>query len=204
MRRRVFWTGLALLATVAVLGSVVLIADRLSPGQEKGLGGANIGGPFTLTDHQGQAVTQDILNSKINLVYFGYSFCPDICPTDLQLIGQALDQLTPDELADTQALFVSVDPERDTPQQLAGYVGLFHPSIRGLTGTPDQVAAAAKAYRAYYKKVSAEEAGTSDYLMDHSAFIYLMDRQGRFVRVFGHGVDPKEMVEWVRKVRSGG
>lgn len=204
MKRRVFWTGLALLATAAVLGSVVLIADRLSPGQEKVQGAVNIGGPFTLTDHQGQAVTQDILNGKINLVYFGYSFCPDICPTDLQLIGQALDQLTPDELADTQALFVSVDPERDTPQQLAGYVGLFHPSIRGLTGTPDQIAAAAKAYRAYYKKISAEEAGTSEYLMDHSAFIYLMDRQGRFVRVFGHGVDPKEMVEWVRKLRTGG
>lgn len=202
MRRRTFWTGLALLATAAVLGSVVLIADRLSPGQEKMQATVNIGGPFTLTDHQGQTVTQDILNGKINLVYFGYSFCPDICPTDLQLIGQALDQLTPDELGDTQALFVSVDPERDTPQQLAGYVGLFHPSIRGLTGTPDQIAAAAKAYRAYYKKISAEEAGTSEYLMDHSAFIYLMDRNGHFVRVFGHGVDPKEMVEWIRKVRA--
>ncbi len=204
MRRRTFWTGLALLATAAVLGSVVLIADRLSPGQEKMQATVNIGGPFTLTDHQGQTVTQDILNGKINLVYFGYSFCPDICPTDLQLIGQALDQLTPDELGDTQALFVSVDPERDTPQQLAGYVGLFHPSIRGLTGTPDQIAAAAKAYRAYYKKISAEEAGTSEYLMDHSAFIYLMDRNGHFVRVFGHGVDPKEMVEWIRKVRAAG
>lgn len=203
MRRRTFWIGLALLATAAVLGFVVLSTGLLSPKTEKAVGVANIGGPFTLTDHHGQAVTQDILNGKINLVYFGYTYCPDICPTDLQLIGQALDQLSPDELADTQALFVSVDPDRDTPQQLAGYVGLFHPAIRGLTGTPDQIAGAAKAYRAYYKKISAEEAGSSDYLMDHSAFIYLMDRNGRFVRVFGHGVDPKEMVEWVRKVRTG-
>lgn len=204
MKRRTFWTGLAVLATAALLGSVVLIADRLSPQKaEQGQGRAAIGGPFSLTDHTGQAVTQDILRDKITLVYFGYSFCPDICPTDLQLIGQALDQMTEEERAEAQALFITIDPERDTAQQLAGYVPLFHPQIRGLTGTPEQIDAAAKAYRAYYKKVSAEEAGTSDYLMDHSAFIYLMDRDGNFVRVFGHGVDPAEMVEWFRKVRAG-
>ncbi|MFY8095017.1 MAG: SCO family protein [Niveispirillum sp.] len=204
MRRRTFWTGLAVLATAALLGSVVLIADRLSPQRaEQGQGRAAIGGPFSLTDHTGQAVTQDSLKGKLSLVYFGYSFCPDICPTDLQLIAQALDQLSPEELADTQAFFVSIDPERDTVAQMADYVALFHPSIRGLTGTPDQIAEAAKSYRAYYKKVSAAEAGTSDYLMDHSAFIYLMNREGDFVRVFGHGVNPGEMVEWVRRVRAG-
>ncbi|KPF84011.1 hypothetical protein IP70_17665 [alpha proteobacterium AAP38] len=204
MKRRTFWTGLAVLATAALLGTVVLVADRLSPQKsEQGQGRAAIGGPFSLTDHTGQPVTQDILKGKISLVYFGYSFCPDICPTDLQLIGQALDQMTDEERADAQALFITIDPERDTAQQLAGYVPLFHPQIRGLTGTPEQIDAAARAYRAYYKKVSAEEAGTSDYLMDHSAFIYLMDRNGTFVRVFGHGVEPAEMLEWFRKVRAG-
>ncbi len=204
MKRRTFWTGLAVLATAALLGSVVLIADHLSPQKaEQGQGRAAIGGPFSLTDHTGQAVTQDILKGKLSLVYFGYSFCPDICPTDLQLIAQALDQLSPEELADTQALFVTIDPERDTVTQMADYVALFHPSIRGLTGTPDQIAGAARSYRAYYKKISAEEAGTVDYLMDHSAFIYLMNRDGDFVRVFGHGVNPDEMVEWIRKVRAG-
>ncbi|MFV3076068.1 SCO family protein [Niveispirillum fermenti] len=202
MGRRTFWTGLVLLAAAAVLGSIVLIADRLSPQAEQGQGRAAIGGPFSLTDHKGQSVTQDILNGKVSLVYFGYSFCPDICPTDLQLIGQALDELTPAEQQDTQALFVSVDPERDTVAQLAEYVPLFHPALRGLTGTPEQIATAAKSYRAYYKKVSAEEAGTADYLMDHSAFIYLMDRNGQFVRVFGHGSSPAELVEWIRKVRG--
>lgn len=203
MTRRTFWTGLAVLATAALLGTVVLVADRLSPQKsEQGQGRAAIGGSFSLTDHTGQPVTQDILKGKISLVYFGYSFCPDICPTDLQLIGQALDQMTDEERADAQALFITIDPERDTAQQLAGYVPLFHPQIRGLTGTPEQIDAAAKAYRAYYKKVSAEEAGTSDYLMDHSAFIYLMDRNGTFVRVFGHGVEPAEMIEWFRKVRA--
>lgn len=204
MKRRTFWTGLAVLATAALLGTVVLVADRLSPQKsEQGQGRAAIGGPFSLTDHTGQPVTQDILKGKISLVYFGYSFCPDICPTDLQLIGQALDQMTDEERADAQTLFITIDPERDTAQQLAGYVPLFHPQIRGLTGTPEQIDAAAKAYRAYYKKVSAEEAGTSDYLMDHSAFIYLMDRNGTFIRVFGHGVEPAEMLEWFRKVRAG-
>jgi cytochrome oxidase Cu insertion factor (SCO1/SenC/PrrC family) len=204
VKRRTFWTGLAVLATAAMLGTVVLVADRLSPQKsEQGQGRAAIGGPFSLTDHTGQPVTQDILKGKVSLVYFGYSFCPDICPTDLQLIGQALDQMTDEERADAQALFITIDPERDTAQQLAGYVPLFHPQIRGLTGTPEQIDAAAKAYRAYYKKVSAEEAGTSDYLMDHSAFIYLMDRNGTFVRVFGHGVEPAEMLEWFRKVRAG-
>lgn len=204
MKRRTFWTGLAVLATAALLGSVVLVADRLSPQKvEQGQGRAAIGGPFALTDHTGQAVTQDILKGKATLVYFGYSFCPDVCPTDLQLVGQALDALTEEERADVQALFITVDPERDTVQQMAEYVPLFHPQLRGLTGTAEQVDTATKAYRAYYKKVSAEEAGTSDYLMDHSAFIYLMDRNGDFVRVFGHGVDPAEMVEWVRKVRAG-
>ncbi|MFV3129430.1 SCO family protein [Niveispirillum sp. KHB5.9] len=206
MKRRTFWTGLALLATAAVLGSVVMIADHLSPQKqraEQGQGRAAIGGPFALTDQTGQAVTQDNLKGKVSLVYFGYSFCPDICPTDLQLIGQVLDQLSEEELADAQALFITVDPERDTQKQLADYVPLFHPSIRGLTGTPEQIAEAAKSYRAYYKKVSAEEAGTSDYLMDHSAFIYLMDRNGDFVRVFGHGSDQGELLEWFRKVRNG-
>lgn len=203
MKRRTFWTGLAVLATAALLGTVVLVADRLSPQKsEQGQGRAAIGGPFSLTDHTGQPVTQDILKGKISLVYFGYSFCPDICPTDLQLIGQALDQMTDEERAEAQALFITIDPERDTAQQLAGYVPLFHPQIRGLTGTTEQIDVAAKAYRAYYKKVSAEEAGTSDYLMDHSAFIYLMDRNGTFVRVFGHGVEPAEMLEWFRRVRA--
>lgn len=201
MKRRTFWTGLAVLATAALLGSVVLIADQTSPRRvEQGQGRAAIGGPFTLTDHTGQMVTQDILKGKVTLLYFGYTYCPDICPTDLQQIGQALDQLTEAERADTQALFITVDPERDTAQQLAGYVSLFHPLIRGLTGTPEQIAVAAKAYRTYYKKVPAAEAGTSEYLMDHSAFIYLIDRNGDFVRVFGQGGDTAEMVEWLRKV----
>ena len=204
MNRRTFWTGLATLATAALLGSVVLIADKVSPRRtDEGQGLAAIGGPFTLTDHMGRTVTQDDLKGKVTLLYFGYTYCPDICPTDLQQIGQALDQLTDAERADAQALFVTVDPERDTVQQLAGYVSLFHPLIRGLTGTPDQIAAAAKAYRTYYKKVPAAEAGTSEYLMDHSAFIYLIDRKGDFVRVFGQGEDTAEMVEWFRKIRQG-
>lgn len=202
MRKSAFWTGLAILATAAVLGIVVLIADHTRPATDQSVGRVDIGGAFTLTDHLGRTVTQEDLHGKISLIYFGYSFCPDVCPTDLQLVAQTLDQLTDAERADAQALFVTIDPERDTAAQLAGYVPLFHPQLRGLTGTADQVAAAAKAYRVYSKKISAEEAGTSEYLMDHSAFIYLMGRDGQFIRVFGHGADPAEMAQWVRKVRG--
>lgn len=202
MRKSAFWTGLAILATAAVLGTVVLIADRTRPVTDQSVGRVDIGGAFTLTDHLGRAVTQDDLNGKISLIYFGYSFCPDVCPTDLQLVAQTLDQLTDEERGDIQALFVTIDPERDTVAQLAGYVPLFHPQLRGLTGTADQVAVATKAYRVYSKKISAEEAGTAEYLMDHSAFIYLMGRDGQFIRVFGHGADPAEMAQWVRKVRG--
>ena len=196
--KRPFLLGIAALAAAAaLLAGTVLLTEQMRPGRsttDGGSGRADIGGPFTLTDHTGAPVTEAALQGKVSLVYFGYSFCPDICPTDLQVIGQTLD-LVQDDLPDAQGLFVTVDPERDTVAQLAGYVSLFHPHIRGLTGTPEQVAAAAKVYRAYYKKVSAEEAGSSDYLMDHSAFIYLFDRQGQFVRVFGHGAEAAEIAK---------
>lgn len=203
--KRPFLLGIAALAAaVALLAGTVLLTEQMRPDRsttsDGGSGRADIGGPFSLTDHTGTPVTEAALQGKVSLVYFGYSFCPDICPTDLQVIGQTLD-LVQDDLPDAQGLFITVDPERDTQEQLAGYVSLFHPHIRGLTGTPEQVAAAAKVYRAYYKKVSAEEAGSSDYLMDHSAFIYLFDRQGQFVRVFGHGAEAPAIAEAMRALK---
>ncbi|WP_029012922.1 SCO family protein [Niveispirillum irakense] len=202
--KRPFLLGIAALAAaLALLAGTVLLTEQMRPGSstaDGGSGRADIGGPFTLTDHTGAPVTEAALQGQVSLVYFGYSFCPDICPTDLQVIGETLD-LVQDDLPEAQGLFITVDPERDTQAQLAGYVSLFHPHIRGLTGTPEQVAAAAKVYRAYYKKVSAEEAGSSDYLMDHSAFIYLFDRQGQFVRVFGHGAEAAAIAEAMRALK---
>jgi protein SCO1/2 len=203
MNRRILWTGIAIAGVIGFLGAALLVADHLRPfqaAQDQAQGRADIGGPFTLTDHTGTPITEAALRDKVTLIYFGYSYCPDICPTDLQSIGETLDLLGSD-LPDAQALFITVDPERDTVEHLAGYVSLFHPGIRGVTGTPEQIEAVKKAFRVYSKKVSAEEAGTTDYLVDHSAFIYLFDRRGHFVRVFGHGVQAAEMATAMKAVQ---
>ncbi|HEV7371043.1 SCO family protein [Arenibaculum sp.] len=161
-------------------------------------GSAQVGGPFTLVDHTGATVTERDFAGRYLLVYFGYSFCPDVCPTDLQVLAQTMDHLGPD--ADlVQPLFVTIDPARDTPEALAGYVGLFHPRLVGLTGTPEQVAQAASAYKVYYAKAGDDP---DYYLMDHSSFIYLMGPDGKFLDVFPRGAAPERIAEKVRE-RAG-
>jgi len=125
------------------------------------------------------------------LVYFGFTYCPDICPMSLQVMASALDQLDEEKAALFQPVLISVDPERDTPQSLAAYVQspAFPDGLIGLTGTPEQVRAAADAYRVYYAKVE-DDNTVAEYLVDHSSIIYLMDSQGKFVEVFAHGTDP--------------
>jgi len=145
-------------------------------------GKALVGGPFALTDDSGKRVTDKDYRGRYMLVFFGFTSCPDICPAGLQLIAAALenlgakaDRITP--------LFISVDPERDTPEKLAEYVKNFSPRIVGLTGTPDEIAAVAKAYKVYYKKVP-NEAVPGDYSMDHTSIIYVMNPDGEFVTHF--------------------
>ncbi|WP_159347473.1 SCO family protein [Roseomonas harenae] len=157
--------------------------------------GVAIGGPFTLVDQDGRTVTQDDLRGKLALVFFGFTFCPDVCPTELQAIGQAMDLLGP-QAAQVRPVFITVDPARDTPAKMKEYVGLFHPSITGLTGTPEQVSAAARAWRVYYNKVTPP--GSSDYLMDHSSYTYLMGRDGSLRALFRPGITPEEMVTAIR------
>lgn len=155
-----------------------------------------IGGPFALTDHTGRPRTEADFRGQLMLVYFGFTYCPDICPTDLQAIGLAMDQLGADART-IQPLFVTVDPERDTAEHLAQYVPLFHPRLIGLTGSTDAVRQAADAYRVYYAKVTT---GTKpeDYTVDHSAFIYLMDRDGKYLGFFPPGTSAERMVEIIR------
>ncbi|KAA0676676.1 SCO family protein [Roseomonas genomospecies 6] len=145
-----------------------------------------IGGPFTLTDQDGRTVTDADYRGKYLLIYFGYTYCPDVCPTELGTMARAMDLLG--RQADkVQPMFISVDPERDTVAHLKDYVGLFHPSLVGLTGTPEQVKAAAKAYRVYYAKAPQKDGKPEDYLMDHSSFLYLMGPDGRFLGVYPAG-----------------
>jgi cytochrome oxidase Cu insertion factor (SCO1/SenC/PrrC family) len=160
-----------------------------------------VGGPFTLVDHTGRIRTNAEFRGKILLVYFGFTSCPDICPTDLQQIALALDALGPAS-GSVQPLFITVDPERDTPEHLAEYVPLFHPRLMGFTGTPAQIRAAADAYRAYYKKVTRGDG--SDYAVDHSAFLYVMDREGRFVGFLPPGSASERIIEAVTPLLSAG
>jgi protein SCO1/2 len=143
--------------------------------------GVALGGPFTLVDHTGRTVTERDFAGRVLLVYFGFTYCPDVCPTELGIIAAAIDAMGPAGERVTPVL-VSIDPERDTPAALADYVARFHPRMVGLTGSAEQVAAAARAYRVYYAKVRPRDSG--DYLMDHSSFIYLVGPDGRVRSLF--------------------
>ena len=159
-------------------------------------GKALIGGPFSLIDQHGKPVSEKSYAGKFKLIYFGYTFCPDVCPTELQVISAALDILG-DKAAPIQPIFITVDPARDTVAIMAEYVSNFHESFVGLTGTPEQVAAAAKAYRVYFSKAKTED--DDSYLMDHSSIIYLMDANGDFIKHFNFGTKPKALAEELKK-----
>lgn len=162
-------------------------------GQVQSSGQALIGGPFTLTDQDGKTVTDADFKGKFMLIYFGFTFCPDVCPTELQVMSGALEKLGP-KAADVQPIFITVDPERDTSQVLAKYVKQFDPRLIGLTGTPEQIAAAAKAYRVFYQQAK-DEGSSADYTMDHSSIVYLMDREGKFLVFFPPATSPELMAE---------
>jgi protein SCO1 len=156
-------------------------------------GRAAIGGPFSLTDGSGQAVTEKDFAGKPMLVFFGFTNCPDVCPAGLQVLAAALDRLG-DKAQGVSPLFITVDPERDTPELVGKYAKSFHPRIVGLSGTPEQVAAVVKAYRVYARK-QPSEGSAAEYNMDHSSFFYLMDANGAYVKHFPHSVDPAELAD---------
>ncbi|HZQ01642.1 MAG TPA: SCO family protein [Reyranella sp.] len=157
-----------------------------------------IGGPFTLVDQDGHAFSSDNLKGKPTLIYFGYTYCPDVCPTSLLLMETAIEKLGPDAAKKVNLVFITIDPERDTPKLLKDYVGNFGPTFIGLTGTPDQVAAAARAYRVYYQKVPGKDG--APYLMDHSSIVYLLDRSGRFVTHFTHEAKAETIAAGVQRL----
>lgn len=162
------------------------------------------GGPFTLVDHTGATVTDTDFQGKYLLVFFGYTYCPDICPTTLNEIANAM-QLLGDRATRVQPLFITIDPERDTPEVVTEYVNAFHPRIVGLTGTPDQIRQAAATYRAFYDKQDEGDAGEkgNDYFMDHSAFTYLMAPDGTYLTIFGYGTAPEDIAAEVNRRLDG-
>jgi protein SCO1/2 len=163
--------------------------------------GMSIGGPFSLIDQSGRAVTERDFAGRFLLVYFGYTFCPDVCPTELGTMAAALDAL--DEQGErVTPIFITIDPERDTPAALADYVSRFHPRLQGLTGTTAQVGGAARAYRVFYARVERPE--MSQYLMDHSSFIYLVGPDGRVRSLFRPETSPEAIAQAVRGQLRGG
>jgi cytochrome oxidase Cu insertion factor (SCO1/SenC/PrrC family) len=189
------FVALALSAfAVLVAGTVVWMRDgRIGlSGNVTSSGTALVGGPFTLTDQTGREVTDETFKGRYMLVYFGYTYCPDVCPTSLQVMMAALDAMG-DKAGRVQPIFISVDPERDTVKEIASYVEYFGDDLIGLTGTPEQIAAAAKAYRVFYQKV--EQDGADGYLMDHSSIFYLMGPDGAFVKHFSYQTDPETLAE---------
>ncbi|WP_184094122.1 SCO family protein [Sphingopyxis panaciterrulae] len=171
MARNVVGASL-LLATAAALGGCDVAP---APDSRPPLEGARIGGPFTLTDQNGRTVRDSDFAGKYRIVYFGYSFCPDICPVDLQKLMRGLslfEKAAPERGAKVQPLFITIDPARDTPAALGPFVARYHPRLLGLTGTPEQIAAVAKEYVVVYNKV--EGSAPDRYLMAHTQIAFLM------------------------------
>ena len=183
----------AVLAVAAVAGLALVVLLPESPRQEDS---PSIGGPFTLVNHLGETVTDADFRGRFLLLFFGYTYCPDVCPTTLTAIGDALDLLGPDGDKVTP-VFITVDPVRDTPEYLAEYLAYFHPRMVGLSGTPDQVAAVAESYRVYYAKGG--KAGNEDYIMDHTAVIYLMDPAGNYLAHFANETTPEDMAAGISR-----
>jgi protein SCO1/2 len=191
--RLIVLAGAFALGLAVCVGLVLLMTGRFSDAPT--FQAATVGGPFQLIADNGRSFTDQDLRGKPFLVFFGFTHCPDVCPTTLFEVSEIMRGLGPDAKR-TAALFVSVDPERDTPQVMKEYLSSFDPNVRGLTGDPAAVAAAAKAYRVYYKKVPLEG---GDYTMDHTALVYLMDKRGRFVAPFNIKRPPEAAVAELRR-----
>jgi cytochrome oxidase Cu insertion factor (SCO1/SenC/PrrC family) len=158
-------------------------------------GRGTVGGPFTLTDQNGRPRSDTDFRGKLMIVYFGYTYCPDVCPADLMAITQAMDALGP-AAEDVQPLFITIDPERDT-KGLAEYVSSFHPSLIGLTGSPEEIRRVANSYKAFYVKVRDDRSG--DYSIDHAGVIYLMGRNGQYLGFMPPQTAPDRLTEILRE-----
>ena len=193
--------GLSFIAA-AVLAAGLSACGGSAPAERPPLEGAAIGGPFTLLDKDGRTVRWADFAGKWRIVYFGYTFCPDACPTDVQVAMQGLsrfEKTEPGLAKEVQPIFISIDPARDTPAKVGEFAAAFHPRLIGLTGSEAQVRGAAKAFAAYYTKGTESSGG---YLMDHSRIAYLMDREGKPIAMLpvdkGAEAVAAELAKWVK------
>ena len=194
-----YYAGAAAIAVVAGLGLTYVFTiggggnDPYAQCRSSAIAGGagDIGGPFTLVSESGETVTDADVLDKPALIYFGYTFCPDVCPLDTVRNADAIDILAENGF-DVRPVFISIDPERDTPEVLEDYTANLHPEMIGLTGTPEQVADASRAYRTYYKK---QETGDEYYLVDHSTFSYLTLPGDGFVEFFRRDLSPQRLAD---------
>ncbi len=195
MRRRRF--PLIVLSVAAALGLALVVTGLFRP-DESNVGAArvNVGGAFTLTNQEGVTVTDEDFRGGYTLIYFGYTYCPDLCPTELQTITFALDELG-DDAKKITPLFVTIDPTRDTVEAMRDYVSHFHPRLVGLTGTDQQIKQITKSFGVYYT-VSDDDGSSTEYLMDHSTTLFLMGPDGQYRTHLRASATAKEMANAIK------
>ncbi|MCK5166046.1 MAG: SCO family protein [Rhodospirillaceae bacterium] len=200
MSRRLFLAIIVAFGVAAVvfftLGRSFMPADNSQ--QRTTQGKVNIGGPFQLVDGTGKAVSDMDFRGKYMILYFGYTFCPDVCPTSLGEISDTLDLLSPDEVNKVAPVFISVDPERDTPEVVGEYVTHFHDRIVGLTGSLNAVTAVAKSYKAYFSKGEVDEDG--NYPVDHTSYTYVVGPDGQFITAYRHATPAADMAKSLKNI----
>jgi cytochrome oxidase Cu insertion factor (SCO1/SenC/PrrC family) len=177
----IFLAGLAVLIGALIVEYLYLNAPGPGLAEIAAPSRIAVGGPFALIDQNGATRRAEDFRGKLMLIYFGYTYCPDVCPTELQTMGEAIDRLGAKGDA-VQPIFITIDPERDTPEQLKSYAENFHPRLLALTGSAAEIAGVARAYKVFYQPV---KQGDGAYLMDHSSIVYLMDRDGSYIAHFG-------------------
>ncbi len=198
-KSRTIYLGLIVVALCVLLGTLLWWSPAKLNDLVHGAGAKQpTGGDFTLQSAKGPVSLQDF-RGKVVVLYFGYTMCPDVCPTTLAMMGAAFRALHPAELAQVQGIFISVDPQRDTLARLATYTPFFHPKILGITGTAAQVAQVAKLYGAAYHRV-ANDASPANYIVDHTSFMYVIDQEGKLVKILPHGTTATQLVEQLRKL----
>lgn len=204
-RRSILLFAGACIAIAAALAVVTMVVvgrqDAAGPGVVSSTGQPQVGGPFQLVNQDGQTVDQTMLDGRWSLVFFGFTYCPDYCPTTLTSLEATKRQMG-EKADDLQIVFISVDPERDTPQALKDYLSTdgFPKGVIGLTGTPEQIRAAADAYRAMYQKVGEGEG----YTMNHSLTVYLMGPDGKFRTAVAHDLGPERAAQVIERAMARG
>ena len=191
----VFAIVIAILATYFIMtaGS----SNKPLAGQGASIGKADIGGEFSLMDQDGKPFSNKQLKGKLSLIYFGFTFCPDICPASLQKLTAVMDTLDKYKI-DVTPVFITIDPKRDTPASLKAYLGHFHRKFIGLTGKPEEIKEVADKFKVYYAVAHGSDLNRNDYLLDHTSLVYLMDKNGEYMAHFHIDSDPETMIEYIR------